>query len=74
MAEQHPRRPRSARRRAVRKSDAVDYDRSADRPEFHSAFDTDGNRLISLDRVSDEEPASHDAAFYEEQRPPHYGQ
>ncbi|MDO5033040.1 hypothetical protein [Corynebacterium sp.] len=67
------------RRRAVRISDAPDYDRTADRPEFVSAFGPeesqggqDSSRNVELDEFSAEEPTGE--AFYREQMPPHYGE
>ena len=60
------------RRRAVRTAD-VDYDRSADvarrgRAEENPA--SDDQREVLLD---DEEPGLTGRDFYEEERPPHYG-
>lgn len=59
------------RRRVVRKSDAVDYDRQADRgTTFVSAYDDE--RAVILDPDQDEEPTG--LKFYKDQMPPHYGQ
>lgn len=60
------------RRRVVRPSDAADYDRTADAPVFQSAFDADGERVVSLDPESTDDAPQTGRAFYEEQRPPHY--
>ncbi|WP_083313207.1 hypothetical protein [Corynebacterium sp. HMSC076D02] len=67
------------RRRAVRRS-AVDYDRTADQPDFVSAFDNSGresggdaHRVVQLDEDAPAEQ-KHDETFYREQMPPHYGQ
>lgn len=63
--------PKKRRRRVVRPSDAVDYDREADRDRpFHSAFDDE--RAVIMDPDQDEEPSGLE--FYKEQMPPHYGQ
>lgn len=40
---------RRPRRRVTRPSPAGDYDRTADRPEFQSAFRDDGERVVELD-------------------------
>lgn len=78
---------RRPRRRVTRLSPAGDYDRTADRPDFQSAFRDDGERVVELDTELGTEPgvepgAAADTAgethgksreFYEEQRPPHYG-
>lgn len=59
------------RRRVVRKSDAVDYDREADRDRaFVSAYDDE--RTVILDPDQDEQVSA--LKFYKEQMPPHYGQ
>lgn len=78
---------RRSRRRVTRLSPAEDYDRTADRPDFQSAFRDDGERVVELDTelaaepglasgaVSDDVATAHGKSreFYEEQRPPHYG-
>ncbi|APT92968.1 hypothetical protein CPHO_08785 [Corynebacterium phocae] len=78
----HPPTPgRKVRRRAVRPSTAVDYDRHADDPGFVTAFADDGARAVIFeDSAGDirEEPESAekgglDAEFYRAQFPPHYG-
>ncbi|WP_293768518.1 hypothetical protein [uncultured Corynebacterium sp.] len=66
------------RRRAQRLSDAVDYDRTADRPPFQSAFGDDGERIVQLDPdgaegEADEGGSGTGEQFYREQQPPHYG-
>ncbi len=63
---------RRKRRRAVRPSEAKDYDRTADRPPFQSAFDSEGRRTVVLEEDAAEEPATG-LEFYIEQMPPHYG-
>ena len=63
--------PPRKRRRAVRVSDAPNYDRTADAPEFQSAFNNDGERRVALDPDADDAPASA-REFYAEERPPHY--
>lgn len=66
------------RRRVVRRAES-DYDRTADRPDFVSAFDetwdesgSDATREVALD---EEQPVEqpHNEQFYREQTPPHYG-
>lgn len=67
---------RKRRRRAERPSDALNYDREADRPGFVSAFDEedgatlDANREVQLDELAEETPAGDE--FWLEQLPPHY--
>ncbi|WCZ32115.1 hypothetical protein [Corynebacterium massiliense] len=72
--------PRKQRRRATRTSDTPDYDRSADRAPFYSAFDDAGTRVdrgadaareVQLDEDAPEDEPRGDE-FWEEQRPPHY--
>lgn len=72
--------PARRRRRVVRTSDAVDYDRTADSPRFNSAFDDDGQlksrvgdgeRAVELDEHGDDTPEGD--AFWREQIPPHFG-
>ncbi|MCQ9333377.1 hypothetical protein NQ042_04585 [Corynebacterium phoceense] len=62
------------RRRATRLSDAPNYDRTADRPPFQSAFGPDGERAVPVD---DEAAAAGEELtgeeFYRAQQPPHYG-
>lgn len=81
-------RRRRNRRRVVRLSDAANYDRTADTPDFQSSFDDDGERRVSFDTdpggVTEEVEALHNdgprgeaavrEAFYREQQPPHYGE
>ncbi|HCG2961466.1 TPA: hypothetical protein NJT28_000066 [Corynebacterium striatum] len=66
------------RRRVVRRAES-DYDRTADRPDFVSAFyetwdesGSDATREVALD---EEQPVEqpHNEQFYREQIPPHYG-
>lgn len=61
------------KRRAFKPSRTPDYDRKADRPDFVSAFDADGERVVPVDddAVTDE-PANAEE-FYREQVPPHHG-
>lgn len=67
------------RRRAFKASKSKDYDRSADRPEFVSAFDADGDRVVPLEDSAEgtgDEGSIEDLdrlEFYKEQRPPHHG-
>ncbi|AKE38737.1 Hypothetical Protein NG00_00688 [Corynebacterium camporealensis] len=63
---------RTKRRRATRKAD-VDYDRTADRPPFVSAFDdpSDAGRTVTLDDDAPDDKEGVD--FYKEEMPPHYG-
>lgn len=80
---------RRPRRRVTRLSPAGDYDRTADRPDFQSAFRDDGERVVELDTepgldeaadqgsnqgaALDSDAAGKSREFYEEERPPHYG-
>lgn len=64
------------RRRITRLSDAVDYDRTADRDSGPSLIDHD--RMVILDSELfdddvDADAASHSLDYYKEQQPPHYG-
>lgn len=74
-----PKNPKK-RRRVVRLSDAVDYDRTADRTSDRETGDEDrmvildselGSELI--DEPTDESTTTRSREFYEEQKPPHYG-
>ncbi|WP_290225427.1 hypothetical protein [Corynebacterium confusum] len=76
MTDAHSRRRK--RRRAVRPSDCPDYDRTADRAPFVSAFDSadsagsaDAERAVEVnDGPADD--GLRGEAFYREQIPPHY--
>ena len=69
--------PKKQRRRVERVSDAVDYDRTADRnspPDAHA----DEDRMVIFDsELASDDELSDDlhltAEDYREQRPPHYG-
>lgn len=68
--------PPRKRRRATRLSDAPpNYDRTADRPPFQSAFGPDGERAVPVDdeaaAAGGEELTGEE--FYRAQQPPHYG-
>lgn len=60
------------KRRAFKPSRTPDYDRKADRPDFVSAFDADGERVVPVDDDVSDEPANAEE-FYREQVPPHHG-
>lgn len=76
MTNSHSR--RGKRRRAVRPSDSPDYDRTADRPPFVSAFGSaDAERAVEVDDgpqslESPDGDGTRGEAFYREQIPPHY--
>ncbi|MDO5512682.1 hypothetical protein [Corynebacterium sp.] len=63
---------RRSRRRVVRKSDAADIDRNADRPDslFGNVRAADGEREVILDPEAEESLSAEE--FWREQRPPHY--
>lgn len=75
-------RKRKGRRHAVRLSDAVDYDRTADRPSVWERDGRDPDRVVPLDDAEGVADAydgagfdgdyGKDRAFYEEEKPPHY--
>ncbi|MFH0412339.1 hypothetical protein ACG98H_09645 [Corynebacterium sp. L4756] len=68
------------RRRVFRQSDSPDYDRTADKPDFISAFPddedaADATRSVELDDglpdTGTEDRSSEE--FWKQQRPPHHG-
>lgn len=63
--------PKRQRRRVFRVSEAAEYDRTADRPDFVSAFNDDGERAVVLDEEA--EDTLQGDAFLKEQVPPHHG-
>lgn len=69
--------PKKQRRRAKRLSDAVDYDRTADRnPPVDAHADEDRMVIFDSELVTDDELIDDPrltADDYREQRPPHYG-
>ncbi|RNE48603.1 hypothetical protein [Corynebacterium alimapuense] len=71
MSEKNPR--RRQRRRVVRYSDAPNIDRSVDRPDrrFNTESTPDSLREVVFDPQDEDTPEGD--AFWDEQRPPHYG-
>lgn len=81
-----PNRRSRRRRRAVRISEAADYDRAAESSTFLSAFDSDTSedlRVVDLSGPGDfltepaedtEDPSQRSRQFWEELKPPHYGE
>ncbi|MER0092432.1 hypothetical protein [Corynebacterium sp. KPL2838] len=72
--------PRRQRRRVFRRSDAPEYDRSADRPveqELASGEGTDAQRIVTLEDAAAEgdlaQAAERGEEFYRENQPPHHG-
>lgn len=62
------------RRRVVRRSDASDYDRLADRLVFRSELSNDSERIVRWDTEGvDSDSQVMSEQFYREQQPPHYG-
>jgi len=68
------------RRRVFKQSTAPDYDRTADCPDFVSAFpdndeSADDTRHVEIDEEQTDAgaPDRDDKQFWEEQRPPHHG-
>jgi hypothetical protein len=68
------------RRRVFKESDSPNYDRTADRPDFVSAFPdddeaADATRSVELDEEQADSGTPNRASeeFWAEQRPPHHG-
>lgn len=68
--------PRRPRRRAFRASDAVDYDRTADRPDpmlSEEGVPGDSDERVVLDEGEAEEIDDESGDRLLDERPPHYG-
>lgn len=68
------------RRRVFKQSDSLNYDRTADRPDFVTAFPEDDEAADATRNVEfDEEQVESGSLdrtsreFWDEQRPPHHG-
>ena len=69
---------RKNRRRVFRQSEAVDYDRSADKPGASAAHGVDEDRIVNVDdaesaTAAEGESGQRDEKFYRDNQPPHYG-